>query len=341
MKRALEYLVRDVFGGLGRDIRYAARIYRHRTMSASLAVLALASALGVTTGLFSVVNAVLFRSLPVTAPERLFELENFRLIERGLHNRPAFTRWAQQCPWWYETTAYRSPPVSLSGHDGRGVWVNATETTSQFFPVLGAGIALGRSFEADEDIPGKDTVAVISHAVWQDVFGSDRGVLGVTVRLNNIPFTVVGVAAPGFDFPNKSAVWVPTYFDPYYVPKSDGFMGNSIGRLRDDLSFDAASTMARVQLGRAFPREMAEEPQYRLRLVSLRDRLTGPVRRANLILLAAVVCVLLIACVDVAQLVLYRTAERRQEFAVRAALGAGRLRAIRQLITETTTLIPT
>ncbi len=340
MKKKMNVTLRNAFGELKQDTRYAGRVYRRSLAATGLAAVSLALAIGATTGGFAVVNSLLFRSLPIVAPERLYELDNYKVIEFELHRRPAFTRWVEESAWWQNVTAYRSPPVTLSAPGGRAFWVNATETTAAFFPILGCRLTLGRLFAADEDVPGHDAIAVISYGVWENLFGGDPNVLGATVRLNGAVFTVVGVAAQDFDFPNKTSVWTPTYFDSDRVPKSDGFIGNAIGRLRTDLTVEQATAMARVQFNNTFPREMAD-PQYRLRLISLRDRLIGPVRHAALTLFAMLAFVLLIACINIAQLVFSQLTERRKELAVRSALGATRFRLIRQLSTEAALLTMT
>ena len=221
--------------GLLLDLRYAVGHYRRRAMVTTLALLALTLAIGVTTGVFSVMNALLFRSLPFKEPERIVELANFSSIELGLHNRAAFNSWQEQSSWWYAVAAYRSPDMSLS-RTGEAVRVKVAETTTRIFSTLGSELQLGRTFAPDEDMAGKDSVAIIGYGVWQGLFGGDPSILGSTARLNGVPVTVIGVTLPGFDYPQKTEVWTPTYFDSYLLPKSDGFLGSAIGRLKTEIS---------------------------------------------------------------------------------------------------------
>jgi putative ABC transport system permease protein len=211
--------------------------------------------------------------------------------------------------------------------------VEIAEVSANFFALLGCQPAFGRTFAPEEDLPGHDSVAVIGHAFWQQFFGGDPRVLGATVYLNGTPATVIGVAPATLDFPGKTAVWIPTLFDYEHLPKSGVFYAQTIGRLKDGLAVARANAMFQADV-RHSPPFGTQRPE----LVPLQDRLAGSIRQASFVLMGLVAFVLLIACANVAHLLLARAAERRSELMIRNALGASRARLVQQLITESTLL---
>jgi predicted permease len=216
--------------------------------------------------------------------------------------------------------------------------VRVTETSANFFQMLGSQPLVGRAFADGEDVPGRGGVAVISHGLWQQNFAGDRNAVGSPIVLNGTPATIVGVARPGFDYPARTEVWTPTTFDIDRYPKTGVSFWETVGRLKPGLAPAQATQMFAAEIANLYPGSSARDLRDRPRLVLLRDQLAGPVRQASLVLLGVVAFVLLMACANVSNLLLTRNVERRGELVIRATLGASRARLVRQLITESIVL---
>jgi predicted permease len=318
------------------DLRFALRTLVRTPVFTAVAVATLALGIGANTAMFSVVNGVLLRRLPYADPARLVSVWD------GGHSKAEFAGVRDHTGTLDGVAAYMDRVgFSLSG-EGDPVHLSGARATAELFDVLGASAALGRGFAAGEDRPGGDHVVVLSHALWQDRFGGDSAIIGRTVELDGETRTVIGVMAAGFWFPrHETKLWVPLRLDPGVRGEYWGSYGHFIvGRLKPGVS----RAQARADVHRIAQRLQKENPLWtpdpayyfrELDVLPLDDRIVqSGSRRLLLVLMGAVGMILLIACANVANLVLARGAAREREFALRAALGAGRGRLVRQVITE-------
>jgi predicted permease len=325
------------------DLRFGARMLRANAGFAIVSVFTLALGIGANTAIFSVVNAVLLRSLPYHDPARLVRADEYwPRINDEVVPGPDYVNWKLNNHDFEELAAFDSGDQINLTSAGQPERIESVLVTANFLSVLGVQPSLGRDFRPEEAQPGAKLVAILSDGLWRRKFGAEPQILGKGIALNGQSYTVIGVMPGGFRFPDRRTN--PEILLAFQLPTKVDWTAQSvsltrvIGRLKSGVSV----TQANAELATLSKRTEADIPAtflhmrdgMQVRTTGLHEKLVGDIRPTLLILLAAVAFVLLIGCLNVANLQLARASSRQKELAVRAAIGAGRTRLLRQLLTE-------
>ena len=322
-----------------KELRQSIRSLLRHPGFAVAAVVTLTLAIGVNTTIFSVVNAVLLKALPFRQPEQLVAVQNV-VSDGGLPGIAAYQylAWKDRNTSFDDLAAFSDDTFNLTG-DGEPERIACAQVTASLFSTLGVQPLRGRYFLPEEDKPGANNVAIVSEGFWQRRYGRNEAILQSTLTLNNKPYSIVGVMPAGFRFPGEFDVWLPIALDPIKETQGDFFsMVEMVGRLKPAATLAGAqaelSLVARQASAEGLQPGKEPRPAAPVEVVPLHQQLVSGVRLTVLILWGAVGLVMLLACVNVASLMISRTLARQREMAVRAAVGARRWQLIRQLLTE-------
>ncbi len=327
---------------LWNDLRYGWRVMRRSPGFAAVAVLTLAIGIGANAAIFSIVNGVLLRPLPFPDSSRIvtiWETDPNRNVVRGTASPAEFLDWRDMNHSFAELSAWRSLLFTITG-SGDAEQVHGSQVSGNFFRMLGSGPALGRDFSQEDEQQGHEQVAILSYALWQRHYGGDAGVVGQSILLDEKPYTVIGILPRSFSLYGISPeldIWVPFAFNRAQLNREDHELV-IFGRLRPGIAMAQAQAEMETIMAQLKKQYAGIDQENGVRVAGFHDELTKSLRPSIVILLVSVGFVLLIACANVANLMLARAATREREIAVRATLGAGRKRILRQLLTESALL---
>src|SRR5262244_542141 len=332
---------------LGQDVRYGLRMLVRKPTLTIVAVLTLALGVGANTAIFSIVNAVLLRSLPYRDPERLVRIF-FNEPGVGLRDvrfsKPELDDLVTRSSVFEDVSPIYEGSEDLTG-DGQPEHLEGVNGSFSYFSMLGVTPQIGRLFGPQDFVPGASPEAVISDGLWRRAYGADPKVLGRTIRIDNDPFTIIGVLPRGFRHPGPTVSGDAEVFgafgfsaDPFPPPmRGTRILVSGIGRLKPGLTLAQAQarlTAMAAELRHDFPNDYPPQAQWTIEIQPLQETLVGKVRPMLLVLLGAVILIVFIVSLNIANLLLARASGRQQEMAVRAALGASRGRMVRQMLTE-------